>query len=301
MDNKPDSVLYLNIVLDKNRLAFLSIYAKSLKVKMDVKKNSKPALTNDALKQMTHKHAAAKQQLIDGNEQLGKGNKELETLFYAVHHDLRAPLRAISFFSSMLEDNCRDELNDEAKRFIDAIQKNSTRMGNLIDGLLNFSLTGCKDLVKAHISTNSLIKDVIANLNLANPNLTWNLQALPDTYGDINTIRQVWVNLISNAVKYSGNEALPSIEIGSFQNEGQTVFFIKDNGAGFEPKYKDKLFKVFQSLHTTREFEGTGLGLAIIEKIISRHGGKVWADAEKNKGATFYFSLPPEPAKHPLK
>jgi len=115
---------------------------------------------------------------------------------------------------------------------------------------------------------------------------------LPDVYGDIATMRQVWINIISNAIKYTGGKPKPHIEIGSFEQQQQTVFFIKDNGVGFDSKYSNKLFKVFQRLHSAVEFEGTGVGLAIVEKIISRHGGKIWAEAELDKGATFYFSLP---------
>ena len=142
--------------------------------------------------------------------------------------------------------------------------------------------------------TKKTVAEIIAGLDARNDDhpIIWKIQSLPDTYGDINMIRQVWVNFISNAIKYSRKIAEPCIEIGSFMQNGQTAFFIKDNGVGFDVRYKNKLFKVFQRLHSANEFEGTGVGLAIVEKIISKHGGAVWAEAEKDIGASFYFSLP---------
>ncbi len=167
-------------------------------------------------------------------------------------------------------------------------------MGQLIDDLLTFSRMGRQDIIKTNINTSDMVKEVIDSLSINNNKgqLNWIIGDLPVVKGDVNTIRQVWVNLISNAIKYSTNEKQPQIEIGSFSHEGQTAFFVKDNGVGFDKKYMDKLFKVFQRLHSSEEFEGTGVGLAIIEKIISKHGGKVWAEAEINRGASFYFSLP---------
>ncbi|MDB5210971.1 MAG: multi-sensor signal transduction multi-kinase, partial [Sediminibacterium sp.] len=144
------------------------------------------------------------------------------------------------------------------------------------------------------IDNNEMVKNIIYDMAPANKadNIEWVIQLLPDIKGDKNLIRQVWVNLISNAIKYARNVEKPRIEIGSFHQTGQIVFFIKDNGVGFDEKYKDKLFKVFQRLHSDVEFEGTGIGLALVEKIISRHGGKVWAESAVNKGAGFYFALP---------
>jgi len=183
-------------------------------------------------------------------------------------------------------------LDEEAKRLAAVIKNNSLRMGNLIDDLLAFSRMGRQDIVKNTIATDELVKEVVAALGNNNSNIVWNIHSLQPSYGDVNTIRQVWMNFISNAIKYSKTTEKPVIEIGSFTEAGQDVFFIKDNGVGFDPKYKDKLFKLFQRLHSSAEFEGTGVGLAIVEKVISKHGGKVWVEAEKDKGACFYFSLP---------
>ena len=167
-------------------------------------------------------------------------------------------------------------------------------MGHLIDGLLTFSRMERQDIEKMKIHTTIMVHEVIDQLQQQNAehSVEWLIHTLPDTRGDINMMRQVWVNLISNAVKYSSKKEHPHIEIGSSVRNGQTVFFIKDNGAGFNEQYKDKLFKVFQRLHSLDEFDGTGIGLALTEKIILKHGGKIWAESEVDKGASFYFSMP---------
>ncbi len=234
------------------------------------------------------------QKIIDRTIQLETVNRELEAFSYSISHDLRAPLRGIIGFASILEEEYESRLDTEAKRIISVIKRNTSKMGQLIDDLLAFSRMGRQDIVKTTIDTNAILKEIIRDLDTKNDNhaIAWKIASLPSTYGDINTIRQVWINLVSNAIKYSRNSARPCIEIGSMADGGQATFFVKDNGVGFDAKYKDKLFKVFQRLHSVNEFEGTGVGLAIVEKIVSKHGGKVWAEAEKGKGACFYFSLP---------
>ncbi len=227
-------------------------------------------------------------------EQLLRVNQELEAFTYSVSHDLRAPLRGIVGFTSILEEDYSSKLDDEARRITSVIKNSTTKMGHLIDDLLAFSRMGRQEIIKTGIHTSVMVKEMIAELNRQHKGhpVEWVVHPLPDVKGDINLIRQVWVNFISNAVKYSGKNEKPCIEIGSFTKDGQTVFFVKDNGVGFDKQYGDKLFKVFQRLHSADEFEGTGVGLAIVEKIISKHGGKVWAEGEVNKGASFYFSLP---------
>lgn len=234
------------------------------------------------------------EKIIKRTEQLKKSNEEIEAFSYSVSHDLRGPLRGIIGFAAVLEEDYGSKLDDEARRITAVIKKNTIKMANLIDDLLTFSRLGRQGITKTQIDTQRMVEEIIADLNIKNDehSITWEMRSLPDAYGDINTMRQVWINLISNAVKYSRKITQPHIEIGSFRHEGQTSFFIKDNGVGFDIKYKNKLFKVFQRLHNANEFEGTGVGLAIVEKIISRHGGKVWAEAEIGKGASFYFSLP---------
>lgn len=224
--------------------------------------------------------------------QLESVNKELEAFSYSVSHDLRAPLRGVIGFTTLLDEKYGTLLDDEAKRIIGVIKSNTLKMGNLIDDLLTFSRMGRQDIIKTDIPVNSLVKEIVNDLAGKEQNISWNIQSLPDCYGDINAIRQVWVNLVSNAIKYSRKSEKPSITIGALHEREQITFFVKDNGVGFDIKYKNKLFKVFQRLHSSDEFEGTGIGLAIVEKVITKHGGMVWVEAEKNKGATFYFSLP---------
>ena len=232
--------------------------------------------------------------VIRRTEQLRKTNEELEAFSYSVSHDLRAPLRAIIGYTAILEEDYGNKLDDEARRLTTVIKSNTVRMGNLIDDLLAFSRMSRHEMVKTSINNTEMVKEIISEMGIKNTQSGREIvvHSLPDTNGDSNMIRQVWVNFISNAVKYSSKTLHPHIEIGSYNHEGQIVFFIKDNGVGFDEKYKNKLFKVFHRLHNTDEFEGTGIGLAIVEKIISKHGGKVWAEAALNKGAAFYFSLP---------
>lgn len=228
--------------------------------------------------------------------QLKKTNEELEAFSYSISHDLRAPLRGIIGFTSILEEEYISHLDDEAKRLTSVIKSNSLKMGDLIDGLLTFSRTGRLDIEKTAINNNAIANDIIAGIDQksAGTVIEWVLPSLHQSHADPTTIRQVWTNLITNAVKYSSKQAKPRIELGSYTSGNELVFFVKDNGSGFDNKYGNKLFKVFQRLHTNAEFEGNGVGLAIVEKIISKHGGRVWADAEKGVGASFYFSLPVE-------
>jgi PAS domain S-box-containing protein len=227
---------------------------------------------------------------------LKRTNEELEAFTYSVSHDLRAPLRGIIGFTAILEEEYSNKFDDEARRITSVIKNNTLKMGHLIDDLLTFSHMGRQDIVKTSVDTRIMIDEVIKELIPNNVGLyiDWHIHPLPGINADISTIRQVWVNFISNSIKYSGNKKHPRIEIGSFHHEGQIAFFIKDNGVGFDEKHKDKLFKVFQRLHSAEEFEGTGIGLALVEKIVSKHGGKVWATGEVDQGASFYFSLPSE-------
>jgi signal transduction histidine kinase len=230
--------------------------------------------------------------VAERTDQLEKANRELEAFSYSVSHDLRAPLRAITGFTEILEEKYGDTFDAEGKRITSVIKKNGTRMRNLIDDLLSFAKIGRQEMVKQTFQTGAMIQEIINDLPGENEPVTWDIADLPESYGSFNMIRQVWINLISNAKKYSKKTGIHRVEIGSYEQNAQTVFFIKDNGVGFDPVYADKLFKVFQRLHSNAEFEGTGVGLAIVEKIVSRHDGKIWADAKVNEGACFYFSLP---------
>lgn len=226
--------------------------------------------------------------------QLEAANKELEAFSYSISHDLRAPVRAIHGFTEILEEEYANRLDDEAKRLTSVIKRNTLKMGQLIDGLLTFSQTARNRIDRQPIDTTQMVKDVVSELH-APDNIQWQIGPLPPMSADPGAIRQVWVNLISNAIKYSSRTEAPRIEIGSQPQNGALIFYVRDNGAGFNPAYREKLFKVFQRLHRAAEFEGTGVGLAIVEKIVTKHGGQVWAEGEINKGATFYFSLPTDP------
>lgn len=225
--------------------------------------------------------------------QLEAANRELESFSYSVSHDLRAPLRAVSGYTNILEESYIKHSDEEAKIVFSTIQRNVKKMSQLIDDLLDFARLGRKTVPKNEVEMNRLVKKVIEDLSSGpSRKARFAVKPLHVAYGDHALLTQVWINFISNALKYSRNVDQPLIEIGSSQNADETTFFIKDNGVGFEIKYVEKLFGVFQRLHSEREFEGTGIGLAIIKRIISKHGGRVWAEGKVNKGATFYFSLP---------
>jgi two-component system, sensor histidine kinase and response regulator len=225
--------------------------------------------------------------------QLEEVNKELEAFTYSVSHDLRAPLRIIDGFAGILVSDFADKLNDEGNRTLGVIMNNARRMGQLIDDLLNLSRLGRQDIRLNKINMDRMVKSVVdEQLQLSNKQVNVTYEELLPADCDNGLIRQVWVNLISNAIKYSGRQAHSQITIGSYHKENDIIYFVKDNGVGFDMKYAGKLFGVFQRLHKITEFEGTGVGLALVQRIIVKHGGKVWARAEINKGATFYFSLP---------
>jgi PAS domain S-box-containing protein len=226
--------------------------------------------------------------------QLAEANKELEAFSYSVSHDLRAPLRAIDGFSNILLKKNADKLDEESRRVLNIIRINTQKMGELIDHLLNFSRLGRKEMVLSDIDMCELAKDVYEEFRATVPSrvLQFKINALPLAFGDIKMIRQVFVNLLSNAVKFTQTREIAVIEVGGWSNKNDNIYSVKDNGVGFDMQYSDQLFGVFQRLHSEKEFEGTGVGLAIIQRIVQRHGGKVWAEGNVDKGAIFYFSLP---------
>ncbi|MGC2424617.1 MAG: ATP-binding protein [Nitrospirota bacterium] len=222
-------------------------------------------------------------------------NRELEAFSYSVSHDLRAPLRHIKGFVELLKEDAGPSLNEDSRESLDTISGAASKMGNLIDDLLSFSRMGRADMRKKKIELDKLVNEVISEMSkeTGEAGITWKVDALPVVYGDPAMLKLTLVNLISNAVKFTRHTAGPIIEVGSFtSDEGDTVIFVKDNGAGFDMQYIDKLFGVFQRLHKPEDFEGTGIGLANVRRIITRHGGKTWAEGAVGKGATFYFSLP---------
>ena len=225
--------------------------------------------------------------------ELETANKELESFSYSVSHDLRAPLRAIHGYTRILEEDYMQNVDEEGKETIRVILRNSKKMGELIDELLAFSKLGKTALNCRKTDINSLVQDVVDEFVLSDSEkkIQVQLQPLPPANADAILIKQVWVNLISNAIKYSGNNPKIEIEIGSYTEDGKNIYYVKDHGVGFDMQYYDKLFGVFQRLHSQQEFEGTGVGLAIIQRIVQKHNGQVWAKAKLNEGATFYFSL----------
>lgn len=219
---------------------------------------------------------------------------ELESFSYSVSHDLRAPLRAIDGFSRILEEEYGSRLDAEGQRLLGIIRNNTKNMGQLIDDLLVFSRLGRKELQFTEIDLEKIARDIFNELTLAEPHrkITLTIKKLPAAFGDASMIRQVMLNLISNAIKFTRPKKNARIEIGVNKIGEEVVYYVKDNGVGFDMKYVDKIFGVFQRLHTSEEFEGTGVGLAIVQRVIYRHGGKVWAKGQINKGATIYFTLP---------
>jgi PAS domain S-box-containing protein len=231
--------------------------------------------------------------VIERTNQLALSNKELEAFSYSVSHDLRAPLRSVHGYSKMLEEDYNSQLDENGKRVLKTIQDNAKRMGQLIDDLLAFSRLGRKEIQKTPVNMVMLVNAVLEDIGKSIPHhAEIKLHLLHSAPADRALINQVMFNLLSNAVKYSSKTERPLIEIRSVREKDEVIYSISDNGTGFDMLYVNKLFGVFQRLHTSQEFEGTGVGLAIVKRIIDKHGGRIWAEAELGKGATFYFSLP---------
>lgn len=227
--------------------------------------------------------------------QLEAANSELEAFSYSVSHDLRAPIRHIDGFVDLLQKYAGSALDDKSKRYVTTISQSAKQMGRLIDDLLVFSRMGRSEIRRGTVNLDHMVKDVIEELHpdLQGRQIAWSVSPLPDVEGDAAMLRQVFANLIGNAVKYTGPRTQARIEIGVQDGHpNETVIFVRDNGVGFDMQYAHKLFGVFQRLHTVNEFEGTGIGLANVRRIITRHGGRTWADGSLGEGATFYVSLP---------
>jgi PAS domain S-box-containing protein len=225
---------------------------------------------------------------------LTEANKELESFNYSVSHDLRAPLRAISGFSAILTEDYSGKLDHEGERILNVIQENTQTMGELIDGLLALSRLGRREIRSSHIDMEKLAQDVFDELepDTLGPKPRLTIRSLPPAYGDPVMIRQVFTNLLSNAIKFTQRRTDPEVEISATEEEHAIVYSVKDNGVGFDMEYVEKLFGVFQRLHSNSDFAGSGIGLANVKRIVTRHGGRVWAEGKGGEGATFYFTLP---------
>ncbi len=243
------------------------------------------------------------QRVRDRTAQLEAANQELEAFCYSVSHDLRAPLRHIDGYVDLLVSRCRDGLTDKGVHYVDTIAASARQMGVLIDDLLQFSRTGRAEMRRESLDMNQALQEAMTLLmeSCAGRAIEWVIGELPSVKGDYPLLRQVWANLLGNAVKYTRQREAARIEVSAREGEGEIIFAVADNGVGFDMQYAGKLFGVFQRLHSQEEFEGTGIGLATVRRIITRHGGRVWAEAEPDRGATFYFTLPnpnePEPKK----
>jgi PAS domain S-box-containing protein len=246
-----------------------------------------------SLKEAEKKIMVLNEQLNRQVEELKQVNIELESFSYSISHDLRSPLRAINGYAFAIRED-EEELSEGVSNMLDKIQTNSEKMGNLIDDLLQFSQVGRKKTKPGSFEMNNVVHQVVSELTEQNPQKKYKflIDDLPKAFGDHAMIRQVLFNLISNAMKYSGREEHPVIQISGVPGpKGMNTYSVKDNGVGFDMKYQHKLFGVFERLHEYDSFEGTGIGLAIVKRVIDRHQGKVWAESEPNKGATFYFSI----------
>jgi light-regulated signal transduction histidine kinase (bacteriophytochrome) len=234
------------------------------------------------------------QRVIQRTAELEAANRELESFSYSVSHDLKAPLRAITGFSDILLDDYADKLNDEGKRLLNVVKDNTLNMNKLIDALLALSRIGRQEIERSKIDMDKLAKTVFDEIKATVPdmNLKFDIKPLPPAYGDEGLLHQVFFNLLSNAIKFTRFRENAIIEIGGHVEGIENVYYVKDNGVGFDMQYVDKLFNAFQRLHSDKQFEGTGIGLAIVQRIINRHGGRIWTEGKVNEGATFYFTLP---------
>jgi light-regulated signal transduction histidine kinase (bacteriophytochrome) len=258
-------------------------------------------------------NAELEQRVVERTAQLEAANEELESFSYSVSHDLRAPLRHVLGFVNLLQKDAGPALSEKSLRHLTTISESAKRMGDLIDELLAFSRVGRSEMQKTEVNLDELVRETLGDFQAETKgrNIEWIIHPLPAVWADRALLRLVLVNLISNAVKFTGHRAQAKIEIGVMekwsngvvastqnsntpilQRSNTPVFFIRDNGAGFDPRYADKLFGVFQRLHSRDEFEGTGIGLANVQRIIQRHGGRIWAEGVVDGGATFYFSIP---------
>jgi PAS domain S-box-containing protein len=264
-------------------------------------KTEQGVLVSVAIRDVTELKRAAdeirelNQQLEGRNAELLAANHELEAFAYSVSHDLRAPLRHIDGYVALLGKRAATVLDDTGRRYLNVMSESAKRLGRLIDDLLAFSRAGRSEMHKVQVNVEQLVTDVLDDLQdeMKGRDIVWKRGRLPDVYGDGSLLRQVLTNLISNALKYTRLRAQAHITLGSVGGEdGERIVFVQDDGVGFDMKYADKLFGVFQRLHHRDEFEGTGVGLANVRRIIQRHGGRTWAEGSLGGGATFYFSLP---------
>jgi signal transduction histidine kinase len=279
-------------------LFLISYYRNLLQTRDKIVQADELIILNNELKNSESKYLILNEDLerlvVERTSKLESANKELESFSYSVSHDLRAPIRAINGYTKILEEDYSDKLDADGIKILASIVTNSKKMGHLIDDLLAFSKLGRKTISGSEINMQEMVSTLCDEISKENPDrqIEFNIHPLTPIYGDPSLIHQVWINLISNSVKFSKYKPKTIIEIGCYQKDDQTVYSVKDNGAGFDMKYYNKLFGVFQRLHGQDEFEGTGIGLAIVQKIVTRHNGLAWGESILSEGANFYFSMP---------
>ena len=257
------------------------------------------AITQARLLERVRRQAGELEQRVrERTAELQVANRELESFSYSVSHDLRAPLRAIDGYSLMLEEDYAAQLDGEGRRLLGVVRQEAARMGQLIDDLLAFSHIGRRPIASIPFDLTALVQEVVGELSAHYPAARIVVGRLPACNGDRALLRQVWLNLIGNALKYSSRHAAPRVEIGGRIDPAENVYWVRDNGAGFDMRYQEKLFRVFQRLHREDEFTGTGVGLAIVQRVMERHRGRAWAEGEVGKGATFSIALPHEEGRH---
>jgi light-regulated signal transduction histidine kinase (bacteriophytochrome) len=225
---------------------------------------------------------------------LQRANRDMETFTYAASHDLRSPLITIGGFSRILREDYAEKLDEKGKDLLDRIESSAKKMSQLIDDLLSFARVSKTEIRRSEIDMGALTGKVIEELKpvIGERNIRFEVTDLPPAFGDLSMVRQVIVNFLTNAIKFTRTREVSVIEVGGYKKEKENVYFIRDNGVGFDRKFGEKLFGLFQRMHSSQQFEGTGIGLFMIKQIIEKHGGKVWAEGEPDKGATFYFTLP---------
>lgn len=256
-----------------------------------------PVLTRAMmLRQLRTKNMELEKSVRERTVELEAANKDLEAFTYSVSHDLRAPIRHIMGFSDILNRDYIKQMPEDARRLLGMISSSAEHMSQLVAAMLQLSRLGRQALTKQTVNMKALAEEVVEGLRKEQGERKVEVQigALPDSAGDFALLKQVFVNLLSNAFKFTRQKDPARIEVGFREEKGERIYFVRDNGAGFNMQYAEKLFGVFQRLHSADQFEGTGVGLSIVHRIIQRHGGRVWAESEEDKGATFYFTLPAE-------
>lgn len=244
------------------------------------------------MRRLRMENALLEQRLRVRATELEVANKDLEAFAYSVSHDLRAPLRAIDAYAQMLEEQLGDRLDALCRRQFEVMRDNTRRMRVLIDDILNFSRLGRQAITLATVDMGAVVDEAWGELHGSAPTADFSMGRLPSACGDRALLKQVWLNLLSNAVKYSGRQAHPEIRVSGEVRDAEAVYCVRDNGVGFDMQYHDKLFEAFQRLHSAAEFPGSGIGLALVQRIVARHGGRLWAEGRENEGAAFFFSLP---------